>query len=686
MLQIHKYPFIKYAVCTATGVIVYYYCNIYIWYVLAVFPILYLSAFVLHRYKKYHAYKNISRTIGLSLLFIGLGMVMAYNALRPYNKTLINTCTTATYSTITVLEAPIEKPNSYKLTVQLNECGTDSVTVAVNAKALLYIDKDDYDTSIHIGSRLLVKNTWQTIKGTGNPGAFDYHRYCLFNKIYFQSYISGNNYKVLTQERNLWFARFINTCRQHIIHSTQQLLKDSMHSGIANALLIGYRENLDKDIVQAYSNTGVIHVIAISGLHIGFLYMLLGLVLSVLFRHDRFRVLALCIQLVSIWAFVILTGASASVVRSGIMFSVIILGNIIQKKPNAINSISVAVFIQLFINPFSLWDVGFQLSYAAVLSIVLFYNPIYVWGITRYKAINYVWKMNAVTLSAQVLTLPIILYTFHQFPNYFLLTNLVIVPLSNVVLFGLLLLLAAHTFSTYIATKIAVGVDACIGIANTIVQFFDKLPYATTTIHISLVQAILLFIIALVLYYGILEQRGYTIKLVSIFVLLFTILHVVKNYQQKNANKLMVLNVPKQSFIGVLNKKVLYSYADSVLQMPNPTSNFYVKPTLMHLGSPNTMFKHSAALEIVEYKNYTVLIAHYTPKTITALLPTHKNYVYVNTHNSSIYKTIIPQLPLGSTVVVDQSNSYKTINYIKEMCKQQQLHFYNTHEQGAFVL
>jgi competence protein ComEC len=687
MIKIHKYPFLKYTVYTVAGIIFYYYCKPPILFIIISVMVLYATALCLHLYKRYSKHKTIIRTACLALLFICLGITMAYWKLRPYNAALINACTNATYSKVVVLETPVEKPNSYKLVVQLYECVNDSVAFNTDANALLYVDKAAYNSGINIGTHLQLMNTWQVIKGTGNPGAFNYHRYCLFNSIYFQSYVNQNGYKVLNKKDNFWFSNIVNQCKQQIIRNIKNLISDTANSGIANALLIGYRDDLDKDIVQAYSNTGVIHVIAISGLHIGFLYLLLRLLLSTVFRGRRFLILSHILQLLSIWLFVILTGASSSVVRSGIMFSIIILGNILQKEPNIINSICVAVFIQLFINPFSLWDVGFQLSYAAVLSIVLFYNPIYKLVATQYKLLNYVLKMGAVTLSAQVLTLPIILYTFHQFPNYFLLANLIIVPLSNIILFGLLLLLCINTISHFAAVKLGILVNKCISLANNIVLFFNNLPYATTNnIIINFWQAVLIATVAILVYVYITSKKGIALKLACIGVLLVAIIHLFNKYEQHNTSTLMVLNIPKQSFIGLLHNNTIKVYADSMLQHTNPATNFYIKPSLIYYGNPIVNIVNSNALEVTTYKNYTVLIAKNTQKVISATLPANKNYIFINIHNSQLYESVLPKLPKGSYVIADQSNTAKTVHAMQEVSNKLGLRFYSTYDHGAFIL
>jgi competence protein ComEC len=208
--------------------------------------------------------------------------------------------------------------------------------------------------------------------------------------------------------------------------------RDETETGVAEALLIGYRDDLDKDLVRAYSNTGVVHIIAISGLHLGMIYGLMLLLLKPFRKYKWMRWAKPLLILLVLWGFSLLAGAAASILRSVVMFSFIVIGESLGRKTNIYNTLAASAFCLLVYNPYFFWDVGFQLSYTAVLSIVLFMKPVYQWLYFKNKLLNAIWQLNAITLAAQVLTLPVILYYFHQFPNLFLFTNFVAVPLIGI--------------------------------------------------------------------------------------------------------------------------------------------------------------------------------------------------------------------------------------------------------------
>src|SRR6185436_8991967 len=191
--------------------------------------------------------------------------------------------------------------------------------------------------------------------------------------------------------------------KDRVLEILSKYIPGAKESGLAKALLIGYKDELDKNLVQAYASTGVVHIIAISGLHLGIIYGLLTLVFSPLQKIIQWKWATISLILVGLWLFSFLAGAGPSVLRSAFMFSMIVLGSTLSKHFNVFNNLAFSAFALLCYNPYWLWDAGFQLSYAAVISIVLFFKWIYNWVYFTNKFIDFAWKLIAVTLSAQIL-------------------------------------------------------------------------------------------------------------------------------------------------------------------------------------------------------------------------------------------------------------------------------------------
>jgi competence protein ComEC len=206
------------------------------------------------------------------------------------------------------------------------------------------------------------------------------------------------------------------------------------------------------------------------------------------------RWLKLPVMLSGLWLFSLLAGGAPSVLRSAVMFSSIILGESLTRRSSIINNLSASAFFLLCFDPYWLWDIGFQLSYAALLSIIIFMKPVYGLFIFKNKIADTIWKLNAVTLSAQVLTVPVSIYYFHQFPNLFLITNFIAVPLSSGILAGEIIL-CLLSFTTPMAAGLGWVLTLLIRLMNGCVQFLDSFPFSTWSgLDITFTQLVLLYV------------------------------------------------------------------------------------------------------------------------------------------------------------------------------------------------
>ena len=268
----------------------------------------------------------------------------------------------------------------------------------------------------------IIHKNLQPIKNSGNPGAFNYQRYAAFQGIYHNVFLKDKDWQVVPGNTKNWFYDFVYSARAYVL----SVLRNTIHTGkdelgIAQALLIGYTNDLDKDLVQAYSNTGVVHIIAISGMHLGLIYVLLLWIFTKMPLINKSKLVQLILILTCLWLFAFLTGASPSVLRAAVMFSCIAIGKNLKKDVSIFTSLAASALILLCFNPYYLWAVGFQLSYLAVIGIVVFQKPIYNCLYIKNKWIDKVWQLMAVSTAAQLLTFPLCIYYFHQFPNLFLL-------------------------------------------------------------------------------------------------------------------------------------------------------------------------------------------------------------------------------------------------------------------------
>jgi competence protein ComEC len=380
----------------------------------------------------------------INVLLLALGLFVTHQKdLRNSNAWYGNYYHDSGYLLATIEEPLIEKAKSYKATVIVEAFISHNIAINCTGKLLLYFSKESSMPQLKYGDRILFHKDLQPIKNSGNPGAFNYERYAAFQQVFHNAFLKEKDWVLLPGKKIKGFKQFIFSARGHILNKLRNNIstgKDEL--GIAEALLIGYTNDLDKDLVQAYSNTGVVHIIAISGMHLGLIYVLLVWLFARIPLVKRSKLLQVILILSCLWLFSLLTGASASVLRSAVMFTFITIGNNLAKKFSIYNSLAASAFVLLCYNPYFLWDVGFQLSYLAVVGIIVFQKPIYNSFYIKNKWVDNVWKLMAISTAAQILTFPICIYYFHQFPNLFLITNIIAVPLSSIILYAEIFLVA----------------------------------------------------------------------------------------------------------------------------------------------------------------------------------------------------------------------------------------------------
>ena len=268
-----------------------------------------------------------------------------------------------------------------------------------------------------------------------NPGEIDFKGIYASKGIYYSGYLPVTLLVPSTSpgNRNLLALTLIKQ-RNQLLRIVRHYVRNPEALGMAEAMFIGYREDLSEELSQRYARTGVMHVIAISGLHLSLIFTLFLLLFRVLPGRAGKPWLVLLMAIPAIWWFSLLTGASASVMRSAVMCTLPVLSALGHRRYLGLNGLLATAMLLLAWNPLWLTDAGFQLSYAAIAGIQAYQRQVFGWIVFRHPLLRGIWELVSVTLAAQVFTTPLVIYYFHQFPVYFLLTNLIAVPLSSLIL------------------------------------------------------------------------------------------------------------------------------------------------------------------------------------------------------------------------------------------------------------
>lgn len=318
-----------------------------------------------------------------------------------------------------IISAPQEKPKTYKCEI---------LTSNPKTKSIVYIQKDSNSAQLCMGDRLQLSGTFNEIENTAES-TFDYKAYLENKHIFSQAYVSAKNW-TKTGHRISLQSIAIEWRKKMVAQLTNNpLLYGS--SGTLAALVFGDTSLLENRIIQAYSATGAMHILSVSGLHVG---IISGMVLFLLsFVPQRFRLLKIFIALSCIWLYALVTGLVPSVFRAATMFSIVSIGACLNRSTSIYNSLAVAAVVSVIMEPNCVVDIGFQLSYLAIISIAYFGNNIQNMFHFENKIYAYIWGIVAVSIAVQIITLPITIYYFGVIPSYTLLTNILVVPLSFVV-------------------------------------------------------------------------------------------------------------------------------------------------------------------------------------------------------------------------------------------------------------
>jgi competence protein ComEC len=397
----------------------------------------------------------------------------------------------------------------------------------------VYVKRRLSETPPKAGQWVWLQAHLSKIPQVRNPEAFDYQHYLALKGIYFQANVKPEKWKVVRDVP----PGFIQRWRTYSRSKLRQYLDRKEVFAVVSAMILGEKIALSAELKAVYADTGAMHVLAVSGLHVGIIYLLLELLMKRLPLKRNSRWIKTIIQLFGIWLFALLTGGAASVIRASTMFSFLHIGKLIQRHSSIYNTLAASAFFLLCCKPSWILHIGFQLSYLAVGGIVFFQPLFYRWWIPRWKIIDFLWKLVTVSLAAQLLTLPLSWYYFHQFPSFFWLSGLWVVPLAPVIITLGIGILIAGSYWPFLANGLATILDYIIWITHLWLEWLQQLPLSTITdIWIQPVQVVFLY--AAILGLGIamkqMPKPGYSLSILCLIVhCSFQISTVIEQQQQE---------------------------------------------------------------------------------------------------------------------------------------------------------
>jgi competence protein ComEC len=389
-----------------------------------------------------------------------------------------------------IILIPEEKEKTYKILLGKIKEKKSGEWHAIDGKVLVYIDKTSVISSLEPGDLLVFHSSLQVIEGPANPMEFDFRKYCESFGISWKTYLRNGQWKKLNKEVNLFSLYGAEWIRMKLVGYLQG--KNLRYESLISSLVLGYREGLSDAQQQYFAASGAMHILAVSGLHVGIIYGALVFIISGFFRKKNGYILLLPLPV--IWAYAMITGMTPSVARSAIMISLYVISRFLNRQTETLNIILFSGFFMILAKPSVIHQVSFLLSYAAVIGISAVFQGLYGKMKTGNWFLNQIISITCMSIAAQLFTFPLSIYYFHQFPNYFLITNIFAVPLSGIILIAGFIFLA-FSFSMPISSILAVILDKLTGILDILTKIIGTLPFSSTAkISIDVFEVIMIYI------------------------------------------------------------------------------------------------------------------------------------------------------------------------------------------------
>ncbi|MGO3706623.1 MAG: ComEC/Rec2 family competence protein [Mesonia hippocampi] len=495
------------------------------------------------------------------LCFIALGFLTSKLHSSQYKPThYIHKNLTETAAVKLKIKEVLKESNSYQTYIaKVIETNNENATGLI----LLKIKKDSSPKKIIRGTQVTGVGNFSNFYPLLNPFGFDYQKHMNDKGVYKIFYTHPAHIQTTNSKKSMY--SYADYFRTHLENKLEQYDFTKPQLAIIKTMLLGQKRALDKSISQQFSKAGLAHILAISGLHIGIIVMLLRVLLSPFYRFKYGRYIALSLQLFCLWAYAFVVGFSPSVSRAVVMFSCVAIGLSMNTKGRTLDMLCLSLFILLLYQPQLLLQVGFQLSYSAVISIVAFLPLIRPLFYSKFKLLQLGWDTICVSFSAQLGVFPLILYYFHQFPGLFLFSNLLIVPFLGLFI-GISILVFLLALANSLPDFIADCYASFVQLLLDSVAFFGKQDFFHfTNIYFDLPMLILSFVGIISIYYFFkLRQKVF---LYSSGISLLFILICVGNHQlqQYKFEQFVILHKSKNTAIFERKKRHLqYSSTDSL--------------------------------------------------------------------------------------------------------------------------
>ncbi|MBB6109628.1 competence protein ComEC [Mucilaginibacter lappiensis] len=616
--------------------------------------------------------------MGVILFSAGWISVISYNELN--NRHHFSKIQSQ-YLAVNISNEPQFKNGLVRFTASVHQSINQRQTADANGTLLLAL-KDSDAIALQYGDELLVPANYTPIDPPFNPAEFNYKKYLAHQNIYYQVFLFPGQYKLLKHDTGNPFIAYALKLRQQMVVLFRQKLHDPNAIAVASTLILGYKADLSNDILQAYSKTGTIHVLSVSGAHVAIIYLLMQWMLSFLNRYKYGRLLKMTIMILLISYYAMLTGFSPAVCRAAVMISMVIIGNTFVRHISMLNILAISALLLLLYDPFFITDVGFQLSYLSVVGLIVLQPVVYEWFKFKNKWADKLWALCSVSIAAQVITFPLSAYYFHQFPVYFLLSNLlIIIPTMIIMYSGIAYLLLAWV--PWLSTVLAWVLEKSILFMNKALSIIEHAPFASINkIWFTTAEYLLTYALIISLFYFLYDKKSWLLKFSIGCMFLLCVSISIKTYRADNSSSVAFLNLRK-------NTGIVFKNGDRAVVITNLTDTdknykYSIQPYLdsckishvelftLNQGISKNFIRKQGGL--IQFNHQKILV--FDKQMLNLQLPEKlkTDYLYI-TGNPYADLDLINKNYDYQTLVIDGSNSTRLIDQLEQQAKKKRINY-----------
>ncbi|MFH0866282.1 MAG: ComEC/Rec2 family competence protein [Bacteroidota bacterium] len=600
----------------------------------------------------------------------------------------------------TIDDPVVERENSYKVILEINAVRKNGSWQKAEGKVMTYLQKDSMAANLSYGDRMVLASSFTEIKSSQNPAEFDYKKYLSMRSIFLQSYVKSGKWMLLERNKGNYLREMALNIRDKFLKIFREYDIQGEEYAVAGALILGYTDKLDQDLINVYSGSGALHILSVSGMHVGIIFIVLNFLLAFLDRKKKGRYIKLVTLILLIWFYAAITGLSPAVNRAAAMITFVIAGRIFGRNTNIYNTLAASAMLLLVFNPLLVSDVGFQLSYIAVFGIVLLQKKIHnLWQPSNWLLLQ-IWLIVSVSIAAQIATFPLSIFYFHQFPNYFLFTNLVVVPFSSFIIYCGMIVLIASTFA-FIASLFSKAFVYMLYGLNYTIRFIENLPYSVTHgLTLSSMETIMLYVLIAFVIAFLFNRKTIMLKLAAVMSIVFFISLAVGKYEALSQKKIVVYNVKKSTAIDFIYGKDHFLFTDSLLlanekSIKTHINNHWIK---LRLNDATNIDEQSLSDSSYEFESKSFFIK----QNIIQFFDKRLAFVNENNFRNVSDKTLqLDYLVISGNIradidelldsyhpkliIIDSSNSnWRTEKWVKE-CDALNMPCYSVLKSGAYI-